>query len=275
MNILETVVTLPEKDPETNKDAAPVKPEESAPPIEATPANLVAEPLDTPVEVPPDQGKQPASIFPEITQTDPGKPNAEETQPGDGRTARKTSTVAHYAAFDWRKPNNVIADHFRVSRQRIQQLRKQMFPDGIPVDYIPGQIVESDKPSFEDLNESQQAMPPVQPIPDRYHETAEMMFDIPIMALSKGFGPEWMPQPGQQGMKGERDNMVDAIEKYLRTKEIPDIPPGVMLCLMVALYSAPRLKAPSTSNKLKMGWYWLKNKFSRKKQPKQPNLNGI
>jgi len=99
---------------------------------------------------------------------------------------------------------------------------------------------------------------PLAVIPD-FAKLGEMVFDLSTGTLSMALGPEWKPQSPE-----ERAMVSNAIGQYLKSKEISDIPPGVMLAVVVLAYSAPRLNAPSTKEKIARGWLWLKAKFTRR-----------
>jgi hypothetical protein len=102
--------------------------------------------------------------------------------------------------------------------------------------------------------------PPVTHDTVNYHAMSEMLFDMSTGLLSKTFGPEWQPSNEE-----ERGHVISAIELYARTKQLPDLPPGYMLCFVIGMYSLPRLAAPTTKSKLFMAWLWLKSKVFRKK----------
>lgn len=93
--------------------------------------------------------------------------------------------------------------------------------------------------------------------PTDYQQLAEVSFDMGTSTLSMVLGPEWQPKS-----KDERASVCVALETYYRTKQVGDMPPGVMLCFVLLAYSAPRLREPSTQEKLKIGFAWLKNRFA-------------
>ena len=99
---------------------------------------------------------------------------------------------------------------------------------------------------------------PLANVPD-FSKLGEMVFDLSTGTLSMALGPEWKPQSPE-----ERAMVSNAIGQYLKSKEISDIPPGIMLAVVVLAYSAPRLNAPSTKEKIARGWLWLKAKFTRR-----------
>jgi len=94
-----------------------------------------------------------------------------------------------------------------------------------------------------------------------YAAMSAMMFDSSTGILCMTFGPEWQPQSPQ-----ERDAVTQALATYLRAKQVKDIPPGVMLSIVILAYSAQRLKAPTTASKLQMAWTWFKTKFFKRRQ---------
>lgn len=103
--------------------------------------------------------------------------------------------------------------------------------------------------------------PPKPEKPVDYKALAAALFDMSIGTLTVAFGPEWKPQTPE-----ERAGVVGAFATYLEANEIKDIPPGVMLTIVASMYALPRLNQPGTKTKLKMGWLWLKDKFTRKKK---------
>lgn len=92
-----------------------------------------------------------------------------------------------------------------------------------------------------------------------YALMSQMAFDAGTNSLAMLFGPEWQARD-----ETERSAVCNSLASYLRAKQVQDIPPGMMLTIVLCAYSAPRLRQPATANKLKLGWYWLKNKFSKK-----------
>lgn len=95
-----------------------------------------------------------------------------------------------------------------------------------------------------------------------YSAMSAMIFDSSTGILTMTFGPEWQPQSPQ-----ERDAVTKALATYLQAKQVKDIPPGMMLAVVILAYSAQRLKAPTTANKLVMVWTWIKTKLFKRRQP--------
>ncbi len=87
------------------------------------------------------------------------------------------------------------------------------------------------------------------------------LFDMSTGALSTMFGPEWQPKSAQ-----EREHVIMPLMHYLKSKQVQDIPPGMMLTIIICAYAAPRLREPSTASKLSAMWVWLKSKIIRKKK---------
>lgn len=102
-----------------------------------------------------------------------------------------------------------------------------------------------------------------------YGKMGEMTFDLGTGIFVKLFGDEWKPQSAE-----ERAGVVDAIRAYYQSKQMPDIPPGMMLAIVVAVYAAPRISAPTTRSRLQMLWTWTKLKIFRLK-PQPPKLQVI
>jgi hypothetical protein len=82
------------------------------------------------------------------------------------------------------------------------------------------------------------------------------LFDMGTGTLATIFGPEWQAKTPQ-----EREMVVGALRVYLESKQVKDIPPGLMLTIILVAYSAPRLQAPPTREKLRFGWTWVKMKI--------------
>lgn len=95
-----------------------------------------------------------------------------------------------------------------------------------------------------------------------YALMSSMCFDMGTNALSMVFGPEWQPNSEQ-----EKNAVVASLASYMRAKEVKDIPPGMMLCFILAVYSAPRLRHQTTGGKLKLWFMWVRSKLTRKKNP--------
>lgn len=68
----------------------------------------------------------------------------------------------------------------------------------------------------------------------------------------------------------ERESGIEAFTNLYREKGVKDIPPGVAVAIWAIMFMAPRLqKDDRTKSKLKLAWYWLKSKISRKPMPKK------
>jgi hypothetical protein len=74
----------------------------------------------------------------------------------------------------------------------------------------------------------------------RYRDTAEMTVNMVTGALEQFGGEHW--KPGE----GEDKSLKDATHAYFVAKDIPDIPPGWMLFLVVMAYATPRLNHEKT-----------------------------
>lgn len=115
-----------------------------------------------------------------------------------------------------------------------------------------------------------QPAPPLQPSPSQvnlegaatsvtvanYQLMGEAVFDMSISTLTLMLGPEWQPSKPD-----ERTMVTVALAKYFETKKVEDIPPGLMLTLVITAYALPRFTQPSTKGKLVLGWLWFKSKI--------------
>jgi hypothetical protein len=138
-------------------------------------------------------------------------------------------------------------------------------PAGKPLDN--GAAPEPPPADFSDLNSEPAPTPRFDTAPglDRgkhFEATAVLTFDMTTGILSQIFGEEWQPNSPE-----EKALVVGSIKRYYESVDLPDLPPGYVLCFVALAYAAPRLGKPKTKNKLLMGWYWLKSKFTRKKYP--------
>ena len=97
----------------------------------------------------------------------------------------------------------------------------------------------------------------VVPTVDPFRQNAEVAFDTSAGLLTMFFGPEWQPRS-----KDEREQVVCACEKFFRTKNMPDIPPGWALVIVAGCYAAPRFQAPPTKAKLAIVWFTVKGWFA-------------
>lgn len=89
---------------------------------------------------------------------------------------------------------------------------------------------------------------------------AAVVFDMSTSAAVVAIGEEWKPSN-----PAEREMVVSAIAAYFKSKDVKDVPPGLMLSFVVLAYSLPRFSKPNTSGKLKLAWQWVKVKFLTKR----------
>jgi hypothetical protein len=78
----------------------------------------------------------------------------------------------------------------------------------------------------------------------RYRQTAEMSVHMVTGALEQFGGEHWKPSEGEDKM------LCDATHAYFVAKDIPDIPPGWMLFLVVMAYATPRLNHEKTQQQI-------------------------
>jgi SAM-dependent MidA family methyltransferase len=93
-----------------------------------------------------------------------------------------------------------------------------------------------------------------------YKAMSEMLFDMSTGVAATSLGQEWLPKSVE-----ERQMVCKPLAAYMKSKEMKDLPPGVVLSFVVLAYSMPRFAQPSTKEKLVRGWFWLKSKLQRKK----------
>jgi hypothetical protein len=227
--------------PATSETLPATSPDQAAPAAEAVPVTAAELPLgdisQTPT-IPPAAG---ASVSPDDKGQDQDAPT-------------KKRTLDEYRALDWSKNNGQLARELNVSRQRIQQVRQKLFK---------GDGASTTTPSFDDLESPTSVAAVV-----NYDLMAATVFDMSTGTLVVVFGEEWKPQKPE-----ERDAVCGALKNYFQAKQMQDLPPGLMLTAVLMAYAAPRLRAPSTSSKLKMGWHWLKTKvaaFRNRNKAKKP-----
>jgi hypothetical protein len=108
--------------------------------------------------------------------------------------------------------------------------------------------------AFDDL--PGMAPAPAVAIDVNYDVMAKMYFDLSTGGLVMVFGEEWKPTS-----EAERDNVCVALKAYLAAKGVQDVSPGWLLAFVVLAYSAPRLRQPTTSSKLKVFGGWFKDKL--------------
>lgn len=105
-------------------------------------------------------------------------------------------------------------------------------------------------PSFQDLQTAQ-------PVERDCKTEAEGLFDLATNVLASAIGPEWLQRSPE-----ERKMVTDALAAYLKTRPQGDIPPGVMLCFVSAIYIAPRCREENTKTKLKAFWNWCQDAWT-------------
>ena len=93
-----------------------------------------------------------------------------------------------------------------------------------------------------------------------YGALASLFFDTGTGIATTIFGNEWQAKSPE-----EKQMVCGPLAVYLKSRGMTDLPPGVVLSIVCLAYSAPRLQAPSTKQKLGMWWLWIKSKIFRKK----------
>jgi hypothetical protein len=106
-----------------------------------------------------------------------------------------------------------------------------------------------------------------------YEALAQVVVESGTEIAATFIGPEWRPQmltaPGGAQFD-ERLTLVKPIARYLEEKQMPDLPPGVLVLLAIGLYSSRRFQVPNTRQKvggmMKMAWGKVTGFFKRKKK---------
>jgi hypothetical protein len=244
------------------ENAAPNLPENATPPAtEALPVTEVTAPPITEnatpptktettvmeVTAPPVENGTPTTTAPVIEETTPAA-QVESVLPPPGKGSR---SLDDYRKLDWTKTNAELARETGVSRQRISQIRKEI--ENKPA---PG------TPDFGDVCGNQAQATAVEQVVN-YDVMAVSVFDMSTGVLTMIFGNEWQPKSQE-----EKQMVCTGLKTYFQSKQMQDLPPGLMLTAICLAYAAPRLREPNTSSKLAMAWAWCKMKVSsfRKKK---------
>lgn len=202
-----------------------------------------------PIEEPTPTAKPVENTAPAETITAPPIGEGKATIPPPGKGSR---TLSDYLNLDWTKTNADLARETNVTRQAIAQMRKK-----VETAKAAGAV-----PTFADVTAP--AALPLAAVVD-YKALSYAVFDMSTGILTSTLGPEWQPRE-----PNEREAVCIPLSVYFQSKQMQDLPPGLMLTAVVIAYAAPRLRAPSTSSKLQMGWTWLKLKLAKFKKVKKP-----
>jgi len=122
----------------------------------------------------------------------------------------------------------------------------------------PGDLLPGGQVDFSDIATIAEITP--EAAATDYQALAEMSFDMSVSSLAIVFSDDWKPKDDN-----ERNAVITALKRYFEHKQVKDIPPGALLAIVLCAYAAPRVNQPTTRDKLKMGWTWLKTKIGRKK----------
>lgn len=97
-----------------------------------------------------------------------------------------------------------------------------------------------------------------------YLALAGITFDMATGVLSMTFGPEWQPRSPD-----EKNAVCSALAAYMKSKGMTDLPPGYVLSFVALAYAAPRFAVPTTRDKIKFFFGWIKDRvfgiFRRKR----------
>lgn len=84
---------------------------------------------------------------------------------------------------------------------------------------------------------------------------AGVVFDMSTNGLAVALGAEWKSESAE-----EKAMVVGPLANYFRAKDVKDVPPGVLLCFVIAAYSAKRVAHPNTKGKLIAAYVTIKPK---------------
>ena len=104
--------------------------------------------------------------------------------------------------------------------------------------------------------------------------TAEIYTNLLIGSSVALGGDEFKPKFDDSIGLDEKGQMADAFEQYLIKKDMPDLPPGVVLSITICGYLLPRLTMPKTQTRIGKLTSYFKNKFFRGGKSAQPNIGG-
>lgn len=196
------------------------------------------------------------------------KPVAETVPPDNSPTGDAKPVTAAEFVLDSDKPPETVPGESSVKRGHVGQHPKTCRcgrckwsrPPGVkytrPTAKAATPSTDQSAEPFPDAPTFDDVLPGIDTAAQDYKLMATMTFDMGTNSLAMILGPEWQAQNPQ-----ERDIVIESLKKYFEVKQVKDIPPGWMLTFVLLTYSVPRLRQPSTSGKLKLGWQWVKNKF--------------
>jgi len=107
------------------------------------------------------------------------------------------------------------------------------------------------------------------------HMIAENMFMLGQLLGGEEWAPleVYNPQFAQEHGIHERNQMREAWATYCEAKDIGDIPPGVMVTMVVAQYAALRLSMPKTKTRMQKAKGWIAQKVANYKARKYARSN--
>jgi hypothetical protein len=79
---------------------------------------------------------------------------------------------------------------------------------------------------------------------DRFSQTGAALAGMLTGGCMMALGSEWKPTPE------EMNELTKSFTIYCRSKNFPDLPPGIVLLGAVAMYALPRLSMPETKSRL-------------------------
>lgn len=243
----ESAVASPEQTPVTIPAPEPAPIPEPAPAAAAAPA---PEPQPAPAPPPPPAAPAPVVTAAELVRVDNAEPGAQKPP------ARPWSGIGRKPGSK-NKPKLVPSPQGELMPKALLDLPRPGAAPGQP-GAQPGQSAQP----------GQGTAPEPEPIPagpDRFRQSAESTFDGIIILATMLIGQEWQPRSGKlpNGQHvDEREQVVKALEKYYRTKNIPELPPWLELAMAAGVYSACRLREQNTRTKMQIVYLKVKGALS-------------
>jgi hypothetical protein len=249
-------------------------PFKSAPATEIKPSDLVAENIPAASVAP--AGEQPQEKAAEIEPPqEPVATPVNSAEPAIQADATPTADTGGTQAATVVTPSQLVTESLPPAAAQLppapgqEKKRGRGRPPGSTNKNKAGEQGQSSIviPNGNETGEENPDAPQPEKPPVNHRQLAEITFDLTTNSLAVMVGPEW-----KASSPDEREAMLVPLEMYLKTKQMDDIPPGAILCFAIASYTAPRLRAPATASKIKLGWAWLRSKWAGRKQYAAPRV---
>jgi hypothetical protein len=94
---------------------------------------------------------------------------------------------------------------------------------------------------------------------------ANTIVTICISTFGDEFQPAIVKSDKGDVLMDQRKNLEEAWGNYCIARNMVNFPPEIVVIIAMGSYLIPPLTRPKTKEKIKLGWLWLKNKFSKNK----------